>query len=162
MVTVSNTSPLSNLAIIGRLDLLHDQFDTVLVPPAVRQELARLRHPAAAGLLDTAFGDGWLRVVRLLGEVPGQISANLHAGEAEAMSLALERRADWVLLDDGDARSRAAQLKLRVIGVFGVLLRAKKEGRIASLREEIHRLREEARFFVTKALEAELLMAVGE
>jgi predicted nucleic acid-binding protein len=51
---------------------------------------------------------------------------------------------------------------LRFIGVLGVLLRGKKEGQISSLREEIRRLREEARFFVARALEVELLKAVGE
>lgn len=28
MLVVSNTSPISNLALIGRLDLLRDQFET--------------------------------------------------------------------------------------------------------------------------------------
>jgi predicted nucleic acid-binding protein len=162
MVVVSNTSPLSNLAIIGRLGLLRDQFGSVLVPVAVRQELSNLRHSAAARSLDCAFTDGWLCVTPLSQAVPGEVSASLHPGESEALGLALEQGADWVLLDDGDARSRAAQLKLRFIGVLGVLLRGKKEGQISSLREEIRHLREEARFFVARALEVELLKAVGE
>jgi predicted nucleic acid-binding protein len=41
MVVVSNTSPISNLAIVGRLALLRDQFGTVLVPSAVRQGLRK-------------------------------------------------------------------------------------------------------------------------
>jgi predicted nucleic acid-binding protein len=162
MVVVSNTSPLSNLAIIGRLGLLRDQFGSVLVPTAVRQELSQLRHSAAANLLDAAFADGWLSVTSLRQAVPGEVSGGLHLGESEALGLALEQMADWVLLDDGDARCRAAQLKLLFIGVLGVLLRAKQEGQIASLAAEIRRLREEARFFVAKALEMELLKAVGE
>ena len=44
MVVVSNTSPLSNLAIVGRLALLRDRFGAVLVPSAVRRELNQLRH----------------------------------------------------------------------------------------------------------------------
>lgn len=39
MLVVSNTSPLLNLAIVHRLELLHQQFEAVLIPPAVREEL---------------------------------------------------------------------------------------------------------------------------
>jgi predicted nucleic acid-binding protein len=39
MPPVSNTSPLLNLAIIGRLSLLHQQFGEIWIPPAVVQEL---------------------------------------------------------------------------------------------------------------------------
>jgi predicted nucleic acid-binding protein len=128
MVVVSNTSPLSNLAIVGRLTLLRDQFGSVLVPAAVRRELMQLRHAAAAQLLDAAFRDGWLQVSPLLRPVPGHLGAGLHAGEAEALALALERRADLALLDDGDARRRAAEAGVRISGVLGVLLRAKQNG----------------------------------
>lgn len=65
MVVVSNTSPLSNLAIVGRLALLRGQFGTVLVPSAVRQELNPLKHDVAARLLDAAFSGGWLQVAPL-------------------------------------------------------------------------------------------------
>ena len=162
MVAVSDTSPISNLAIIGRLGLVHGQFGTVLVPSAVRQELSRLRHAAAARVIDSAFADGWLRVSPLRQAVPREIADGLHSGEAEAIALALEQRADLVLLDDGDARRLASEIGLRIIGVLGILLRARQQERVASLREEIRRLREEARFFVAPSLEAELLVAAGE
>lgn len=162
MVVVSNTSPLSNLAIVGRLALLRDQFGTVLVPSAVRQELLKLRHGAAAGVLDAAFSDGWLQVTALLQPVPGHLGAGLHAGEAEVLALALERHANLTLLDDGDARRRAAEAGLRISGILGVLLRAKRSGQVPSLREEIRRLRTEARFFVARPLERELIAAAGE
>jgi len=44
MRVVSNTSPLSNLAIIGRLDLLKQRYGTVRIPPAVARELSALSH----------------------------------------------------------------------------------------------------------------------
>ena len=152
MVAVSDTSPLSNLAIIGRLGLVRDQFGTVLVPSAVRQELSRLRQLAAATLITAAFDDGWLRIAPLRQAVPREIGAGLHVGEAEAIALAVEQRADVVLLDDGDARRRASNIGLHFIGVLGILLRARQHGRLPSLGEEIRRLREEA----------ELVVAAGE
>jgi predicted nucleic acid-binding protein len=39
MLVVSDTSPVLNLAIIGRLDLLHQQFGKVWLPQAVTDEL---------------------------------------------------------------------------------------------------------------------------
>ena len=48
MLVTSNTSPICNLAMIGRLDLLRDQFGSVWIPDAVRIELDRLSNPAAS------------------------------------------------------------------------------------------------------------------
>ena len=39
MLVVSNTSPVLNLALIGRLDLMQQQFDKVWLPQAVTDEL---------------------------------------------------------------------------------------------------------------------------
>lgn len=39
MTVVSNTSPLLNLALIGRLSLIEMQFEQIEVPTAVREEL---------------------------------------------------------------------------------------------------------------------------
>lgn len=55
MRVVSNTSPLSNLAIIGRLDLLKQRYSTVRVPPAVSRELAALP------IRTNGDWEGWLK-----------------------------------------------------------------------------------------------------
>jgi predicted nucleic acid-binding protein len=47
MLVVSDTSPLSNLAIIGRLDLLRQQFQIVRMPGGVTRELSALPLSAA-------------------------------------------------------------------------------------------------------------------
>ena len=39
-LVVSDTSPLLNLALIERLDLLESQFSSITVPEQVREELA--------------------------------------------------------------------------------------------------------------------------
>ena len=41
MIIVSDTSPLSGLAIVGYLPLLQQIYGRVLIPPAVAEELAR-------------------------------------------------------------------------------------------------------------------------
>lgn len=44
MRVVSDTSPVSNLAIIGRLDLLRRLYGEVSIAPSVAEELSRLYH----------------------------------------------------------------------------------------------------------------------
>jgi len=61
MRVVSNTSPLSNLAIIGRLDFLKQRYGTVRIAPAVARELSALSHPAAQAHLSAALAEGGSR-----------------------------------------------------------------------------------------------------
>jgi hypothetical protein len=162
MLVVSNTSPLSNLAIIGRLELLRDQLGVICIPPAVHTELGHLPMPQAREALGAAFRTGWLQVRPLAKAVPAGLVVLLDNGEAEALSLALEQKADLVLLDESAARANALQLGLAHTGVLGILRHARLKGSIPSLQTEILRLRSEARFFISPILEKQLLRSVGE
>ena len=162
MLAVSNTSPLSNLAIIGRLDLVREQLRHIIIPLAVRAELARNPNPAARQALEAAFSDGWIEGVGLDTPVTDELRLSLDIGEAEALTLALQRKADLILLDESAARLRASELGIAHTGVLGILRQARKAGRISSLKAEIGRLRSEAHFFINPALEKSLLISVGE
>ena len=162
MLVVSNTSPLSNLAIIGRLDLLREQLESVTIPPGVRMELSRHPNPEARHSLEKAFEGRWLSIVPLVAAVPADLASALDMGEAEALALALETRADLVLLDESAARLKACHLGPAHTGVLGVLRQARQMNRISSLQAEILRLRSEAHFFISPSLEKRLLISVGE
>ena len=162
MLVVSNTSPLSNLAIIARLDLLREQFGTVTIPHGVRAELDRFQNEEARISVERAIQADWLRVVSLIGGVPDDLALSLDIGEAEALALALETKAALVLLDESAARLKAHQFGIAFTGVLGILRRARINGRIPSLKAEIQRLRTDARFFVAAPLEKRLLSSVGE
>jgi len=162
MLVVSNTSPLSNLAIIRRLDLVREQLGSLVIPPAVQTELQRNPQPEARAALRNAMKAGWIRVMPLAEPVPSDFAQALDLGEAEALSLALQAKATLVLLDESAARLRAAQLGLSCTGVLGLLRRARQTGRIPSLKAEIYALRDEAHFFISPALEMALLISVGE
>ena len=58
MRVVSNTSPLSNLAIIGRLDFLPRRYGVIAIPPAVAAELAALSHPEGSARIALAMAEG--------------------------------------------------------------------------------------------------------
>ena len=162
MPVVSNTSPISNLAIIGHLDLIREQLGSIIIPPGVRSELQRHPDGAARTAIEKAITDGWLCVKPIAGKVPGELAANLDLGEAEAPTLAIELKASLVLLDESSARQHAGSLGLSFTGVLGILRHAKQTGRIASLSDPIARLRKQARFFIGPALEKALLTSVGE
>lgn len=163
MLVVSDTSPLSNLAIIGRLALLPEQFPEVWTPPAVARELTALNAPQAQVALSEAVSTGWLK------EMPLPVSApfpselrGLDAGETEALRLALATTSSRVLMDEKEGRECAASLHIPTIGVLGILITAKHAGSISSLRTEIANLRRDAGFFVGRHLELRVLAMVGE
>jgi len=60
MLVVSNTLPISNLAIVGRLEFLQRRYAVVRIPVAVTDELAALTHPAGLQRIKAALADRWL------------------------------------------------------------------------------------------------------
>jgi len=115
MLAVSNTSPLSNLASIGRLDL-----------SAVAQELAAHPDPNAIAVIDSALRQ-WIRVVPTQ-DTPlyRMLRRQVDPGEAEAIALAADLKADIVIIDEQEGRALARQVGLSITGTLGVLLRAKR------------------------------------
>ena len=163
MPTVSNTSPISSLACIGRLNLLHEQFGDIWIPQAVRTELRDIPDAAVRKTIDEATQAGWLRLRDASdANVVNLLLVELHQGEAEAIALALEMRARRLLIDEREGRATSRLLGLHVTGVLGVLLRAKKMGQINAVKPEIDMLRTQAGFFIASALEQAILVQAGE
>ena len=163
MLAVSNTSPISNLASIGRLELLKSQFSELWIPDAVAEELAAHPDPVAHGTIQTAIRDKWIQIGTPKGSgLLRLLLLQLHRGEAEAIALATDLSADFVLMDEQEGRQLASKTGLSVTGVLGVLLRAKRAGEIAGLKPEMDLLRSKAHFFVSLAIEKKILAAAGE
>jgi hypothetical protein len=158
MPVVSNTSPILNLAVIDRLSLIREQFTTVVIPKGVLKELRVGENlPGSKKILD-ALEAKWLQVEEIQDSAMLRIlKRELDAGEAEAIALAAETSAQWILLDESEARRIARDLGLKVTGVLGILLRACRQKRIPSLRTEMERLREKAGFYIADHLFEDLL-----
>ncbi len=86
----------------------------------------------------------------------------LEQGEAEAIALANELRADVVLLDELDARRVAKQLGLSVLGTVGVLIWAKRTGKLSNLRQALDDLQNTGKFRLSQMLYQKALQEVGE
>lgn len=158
MPTVGNTSAVMNLAIIGHLALLREQFGEVLVPRAVVEELRLDEDLPGNAEIRNAIRDGWLQPRDTQQQaLVTSLRRDLDRGEAEAIALAADVNADWVLLDERDARRVAKSQGLRVTGVIGILRRAWREKRIPSLRAAIGHLRTKAGFHLDQGLLEEIL-----
>jgi predicted nucleic acid-binding protein len=162
MPVVSNTSPLLSLAIIGRLSLLRDQFTEVLIPPNVLEELRVEEALPGSEALREAMHIGWLRVKQVDDRPFVQLlQRDLDQGEAEAIALAKQLSAEWILLDEREARRIAKSLELRVTGVLGVLLTGHREGKLPSLLRAMQELQEQVGFHISAELFAEVLKESG-
>jgi len=157
---VSNSSPIIHLAKIDQLNLLPDFFGELIIPPAVYEECITegKGRPEVAKIKQAS----WLRVVQVTNQnLVKLLNAEVDRGEAEAIALALETRASLILLDDADAREKARLYHLKMTGLLGVLLRARKTGRVASLSEKLDALRVSG-FWLNARLTDRLLREVGE
>lgn len=163
MRVVSNTSPISNLAIIGRLEILREQFGMVSVPEAVERELAALDHAAGKAAIERAKSAGWLLVERVDDSALVQIlEVSLDAGESEAIGLAAQNRVDLLIMDESAGRAAARRLEIPVAGTLGLLLKEKQCGRIPSLKAEIDSLVSDAGFYLSSSVTEVFLKKAGE
>lgn len=153
MIVVSDTSPLTALLNIGEADLLPKLFSVVIIPPAVRDELQQSHTDLP----------GWLRVESLKNPAEAlRMTDIVDKGEAEAIELAKELRADRLLIDERKGRALAAHEGVPVIGLLGVLLLAKHREMIPSARSLVERLQSEAGMYLSESLKSEALRTVGE
>ena len=160
MIVVSDTSPILNLARIGRLELLASLYKQVLIPPAVFGELAVSRD--ALPVMDLA-SVSWivLETPRNQDRVQ-ELREVLDAGEAEAIVLAVERQAELLLVDERRGRRMAEALGLRITGLLGVLAHAKRAGLITSIKPVLDELIQNAKFWIGPDLYREVLAELGE
>ena len=160
MRVVSDTSPVSNLAIIGRLDLLRRLYGEVIIPPAVAEELARLYHAEGRAAVSAALDAGWLKIA--VPATPPSPILQLDAGETESIALALTEPGTLLLMDETEGRAAARSRGIVLTGAVGVLIAARRKGWIPTLKPELLALRSQARFFLAAKFFSDALGAVGE
>jgi len=153
-LVVSDTSPLLNLALINRLDLLEAQFSSLTVPTQVWNEL--VAGEAGVDALRELRDNGFITVVAVeRSHLFTEIFYELDLGETAAICHAIERDADLLLLDEKDGRRVARRHDLTVTGCIGILLRGANAGDVA-LKRELDALRE-AGFWISDDLYSRVL-----
>ena len=161
MIVVGDTSVISNLFLVGHLDILESLFHSVVIPQKVQDELLELQ----------GFGidvNPILHAPFIVVKTPAnqalvqQFLTEIDEGEAQAIVLALEINADLILVDEMKGRAIAEQQGLHVTGLLGVLLRAKKHGLLPSIKPVLEQLKNEIGFYISDKLLLQIIKLANE
>jgi predicted nucleic acid-binding protein len=141
------------------LDLLQKLYSEVLIPEGVYEEVTHSIAMLGAKQIKDAT---WLCRAQLSPPPDPFLLGDLGRGEAEVISLALEKKADRVLIDERKGR-RIAELiyHLRVTGSGGILLKAKKSGYIEAVRPLMGAMRKNGYYLADNLLNS-ICQAAGE
>jgi len=151
MTVVSNTSPITNLAAIGQFDLLRMLYSRINIAQGVWEELNAMGK-SWPGSQEVASSE-WICLHSVKNHfLVRALRRDLDRGEAESIVLALELGADMILLDEKEGRHTAQRMKLKPVGVIGVLLEAKKKGMLNCIRPYLDSLRHIAGFWIADSL----------
>ena len=100
---VSNSGPLIALAAVGKLELLHSLFGRICIPEAVYEEVV-VRGQGRPGSLEVSVAT-WIETRAVTDTFSvSLLREELGVGESEAIVLAQELGARYLLLDDEAAR----------------------------------------------------------
>ncbi|MEQ9423248.1 MAG: DUF3368 domain-containing protein [Cyclobacteriaceae bacterium] len=119
---ITDTSCLILLSKIGQLNLLNELYSEVWVTQEIVNE----------------YGAGLPKFIKISRVKPKFVRLlwQIDKGEASAISLALE--SGYLLaIDDLKARNVAFNLKLKITGTLGLLVKAKKSGLIDSVKDQL-------------------------
>ena len=150
-VIISDTSAITNLLAIGRIEILEQLFGRVLIPPAVASELS-VSHPQIPEFIETTPVDSSI-----------QVSAFecLDPGEVEAIQLAKGLGADALIIDDKGARKVAIADGIDCIGLLGVLVTTKSLGHLERVAPVLDELKVN-RFHFSEAVKRQVLEQANE
>ena len=127
MKVVSKTSPLRYLIAAGQTDLLPQLFGAIDIPAAVEREMLDPHAPPTVrGWM--AQPPAWLRIRHVQSAPDPELTSELDAGEAEAIQLAQELRADMLIMDERRGRQMASQKGIIVVGLLGILRESHRRG----------------------------------
>ncbi|MBY0432823.1 MAG: DUF3368 domain-containing protein [Cyclobacteriaceae bacterium] len=148
-LAIPDTSCLVVLEKINELSLLQKIYREVIVSPEIVEEFG-------GGLPD------WILVRKSENlTLQKELEIKLDPGEASALTLALDIPGSVVILDDLKARKIAKSLKVSFTGTLGVLVKAKREKTIGSIRPIVRKLRDAGLRF-SEEVEKDILKQAGE
>ncbi len=161
MIVVSNTSPILNLAAINQLDVLHQLYDTILIPSAVYNEIV-VAGSGKPGARNVTMAN-WIHIQPIIHVArASQLQEYLDIGESEAIVLADEQQADLLLIDEYKGRKVAAQYGVVYTGLLGILVVAKHRSVLPAVKPIMDDLIQIAGFWIGQPLYQRILNEVGE
>jgi predicted nucleic acid-binding protein len=147
LIVVSDTSPLNYLILINAIEVLPALFGAVHMPPTIVAELSHDRAPHQVKIWAAALPE-WVKVIVPTTQL--KTATRIDPGEAQAIALAKELRADLLLIDERKGRQVAQDHGLISIGTVTVLeLAAERD--LLHLPTALNQLRETT-FYVTQSI----------
>jgi uncharacterized protein len=155
MLVVADSSALIALAVCDGLDVILQVYEDLKIPEAVYQEIVAPEKPHS-DVLGSFLAE---RVVTVDLNRWVVAAGGLGRGEIEAMALYKQLSADALLIDDHRARVIAEHNQIECIGALGLLLVAKRRGKISLLTPYVHKLRQSTIFYGDDLLDKVLKLA---
>lgn len=140
MIIISDTTPISSLLQINELELLPKLYQQIIIPTTVFNELQILETRGFS--IQDGINNGWIKIKTSQSyDLIHELLATLDPGESEAIALAIELQADYLLMDEKEGRQEARMRAIPIIGTLGILLEAKKQGLISNVQHKLDALR---------------------
>lgn len=156
---VCNSGPLIALISIDSLYILNKLYRRIFIPDAVYKELTFSEELVGAREI---ANETWIETT-ILKQCPHRhLRSELGVGEAEVVSLAMELNATKMLIDEKKGR-RIAKLVygLSIIGTGGLLLLAKQNGFIKSVKPLLEQMRTNG-YYLSDRLISRIVKEAGE
>lgn len=140
MIVISDTTAISNLIQIQEFELLKKLYQEIIIPERVYEELLILAEFDIQ--IEELLKAEWIDIKEVKSqELIDQFRKKLDRGEAEAIALAIEMQANYLLIDEKEGRKIAREHQLDIVGTLGILINGKKSGLIESMVEKMDDLR---------------------
>ena len=140
MSTVAKGQLLALIAGLGNLNILQHLYRRVVITAEVREEI--LRGGGRGFGVEIFEAAHWLDLQEEPTVISPFLERVLDRGEASVIQWALAQGVETVCIDEVVGRRFARLHGLRVTGSVGVLLRAKKEGHVVSVRQALNSMRQ--------------------
>jgi predicted nucleic acid-binding protein len=146
---ISDTSCFIILTNIGELELLHRVYGQIITTLDIATEYGETLPE-------------WVEIVIVKDKYRQQLlEMQIDRGESSAIALALETPDSTIILDDYKARKIADQLGLIFTGTIGVIIKAKLNGIIPSIKPLLEKIKQ-TDFRLSSDIELQALKEAGE
>ena len=146
---ISDTSCFIILTNIGELELLHKVYGQIVTTPEI---VAEFGEPLPEWVEIAEVKDKYRQTI---------LELQIDKGESSAIALALETPDSVVILDDYKARKIAERLGVTFTGTIGVIIKAKLNGTIPSVKPILEKIKQ-TDFRLSREIETQALKEADE
>ncbi len=163
ITVISNSTPIIELTLLGKLELLNELFEKVYVTRQVYEEIVtgEKKNTGAMELKECIENGNIIMYNIVNNKFVDLMYGRLHKGELSVIVAAKELKTNYVLMDDASGRKMADEINLVPIGTVGILKLAKNKGYIPKIKPLIDKMIEN-NFRISLKLYNEILKDTNE